>query len=300
MMAVAILTILVLVLAELALIRASLSPMESLAKDIAALDVTRPGRRLTSRGIPRDFQPIVDRLNDMVARVEQAFARERKFAADFSHEIRTPLAGLRTTLEVGLLQTRTPEEYQRALRECLSMSAGMEKLTETMLTLKRIEEGGADLDEQPVEAAGLVAEILAGLSERISRRNVALEVSVPPELRFTTNRALFALALRNVLDNAVSHGDAGGRIWVRGGRMAGESFLEVANSGCSLSQDQAESLRARFRRGDSNRDANTGHAGLGLAVVDELAQVLGFSVSIHAGGGGIYRLRFTQSSPERG
>ena len=175
-------TIAVLVVAVLGLIRATLAPVEALASGIAALDVSRRGLRsrviADERNIPPDFRPIVDRLDELMARLDAAFTRETAFNADFSHEMRTPLAGLRTTLEVARSRPRAPAEYDEMLDECLAMVVGMQSLVETMLTLKRVESGDLGFAVQEVPLRPLVTRLVGTFAEVIRRRNLAVEVDV--------------------------------------------------------------------------------------------------------------------------
>src|SRR5581483_11874113 len=87
--------------ATLAAVSRSLRPARALANEIADLDESRLDRTVAIGGLPRELEPVVRKLNDLLARLAGSFARERAFTADVSHELRTPLAALRTTLEIA-------------------------------------------------------------------------------------------------------------------------------------------------------------------------------------------------------
>ena len=289
-------TVLALLIAVLALIRATLTPVETLAAGIARLDPEAARSGLSFGGIPADFQPIVTRLDDLLARMRQALDRERTFTADFSHEMRTPIAGLRSSLEVGLSQERQPHEYRELLQECLGMSLDLQNLTETMLTLRRLESGTAALQKSDCRLQELVGQVVAALAEPARERQVTWDVQVGPDLVLATDPPLLELAVRNLLDNAVSHGRRGSRVTIRGARTAAGACLAVENPGGPATQQEADALRARFRRGDASRNAEEGHTGLGLALVEAIGQVLGYELSVKVEAPDLYVARLLFSS----
>src|SRR5262249_13255840 len=84
-------TLMLAALATVFAIRGGLRPLAQLSAGVDAIDAGRLGERLSIHGLPRELQPTVDKLNELLARLETAFARERQFSADVSHELRTPL-----------------------------------------------------------------------------------------------------------------------------------------------------------------------------------------------------------------
>jgi two-component system heavy metal sensor histidine kinase CusS len=284
-------TILILIVTLLVLIRATLSPLETLASQIAGLDPVCPDQIPPDRRIPEDFRPIVDRLNELLVRVRKALEREKTFTADFAHEMRTPVAGLRSTLEVGLTRERTPAEYQDMLSECLDMSMGLQSLTESMLTLRRLENGSAQPGSERIPVAELVNEVALTLIDAARARDMVIEAEIDQDLVLRTDRSLVRLAISNLMGNAVAHGAIGSTITVRGAYSRGSVSLEFRNPGGPATQEEALTLRDRFRRGDPSRDATVSHFGLGLALVDAIAHALGFQVEIRIPTVGVFAVQ---------
>ena len=286
-------TMLILIATLLFLIRATLSPVETLAARIARLDPVHPDRIRLDARIPADFQPIVTRLDDLLGKVRHALEREQTFTADFAHEMRTPIAGLRSTLEVGLTRERDPAAYRTILGECLDIAKGLQTLTETMLTLRRLESGSA----QPRAERCLVGELVTGVTntllEAAGARDMAIDVQIAPALVLQTDRPLLELAIRNLLENAVAHGRPGGGITIRGTGSGSGVQLEFRNPGGPATQEEALALRNRFGRGDPSRGASASHFGLGLALVDAIADVLGFQVDIRVPTAGEFAVRLS-------
>jgi signal transduction histidine kinase len=192
------------------------------------------------------------RLNDLLDRLERAFARERAFSADVAHELRTPLAGLQSVLEVSLARLRSTEEYEATLEECLHISGHLRTLIGNLLSLARIESGTLKLDSRTVTLNTLLRSNWEHFAERAEARNLSLEWELTPESNLTTDP-----------------------------------------TGCELTQEKAEELRDRFRRGDAARSATGTHCGLGLALVQETLRALGGDVRIQAEPGGRYEITLT-------
>ena len=112
-----------------------LRPLEQLAQDIAAVDEQALSSRFEIQDAPSELHPIIKRLNDLMARIEQAFLWEKAFTGDVAHELRTPLAGLHTTLEVALRRPRDLAEYVETIQDCQTICEDTQRMTETLLSL---------------------------------------------------------------------------------------------------------------------------------------------------------------------
>ena len=288
-------TMLILLVAILAMIRATLTPVETLATRIALLDPGRPDLTRLDVDVPADFRPIVATLDELLGKVRKAIEREQTFTADFAHEMRTPVAGLRSTLEVALTRERSKGEYTEVLTECLDVSKSLHRLTETMLMLRRLESGSAQPRNESFTVSDSMDEIAETLSAAAEIRRMEIKTDIESGLTLHTDRPLMELAIRNLLENAVAHGQEGSDITVRGRRTDGIVRLEFRNAGGPKSQEEAAALRDRFRRGDRSREATGGHFGLGLALTDAIGQVLGFQIDIQVNEPGEFSvtLRFT-------
>ncbi len=264
----------------------SLRPLDRLAGEIDALradDLTRP---LGSPGAPDELRPVVRRLNQLLERLHAAFERERTFSADIAHELRTPLAGLRSSLEVELSRPRAAERYEETLREALAMTLRMQHLVHTLLQLARLDAGLVTAEAAPTDVAALTRDSLAPLLARAVARRLDVRQSFAATAPVLTDAALLGTAIRNLLDNAISHADPGGRVSVDVLAAQDGVILRVANTGATVSQAEIPQLFARFVRGDRARGADGGHHGLGLSLVQRIAGALGLGVELRSEPGG--------------
>ena len=203
--------------------------------------------------------------------------------------IRSTLAPVETLAgRIASLDPEKPDEELSSSGIPLDFQPIVKRLNEMLGKLRD------SLDREKTFSADFSHEMRTPLA---GQKNMGFRCSVQPDLSFTLNRPLFALAVRNVFDNAVSYGQADSLISILGVRDLDGFSLEVSNLGCRLTQQEAEELRARFRRGDPNRESAGGHSGLGLALVDSIAQNLGFQVSIQVDADGRYRIKFFFGTP---
>jgi two-component system, OmpR family, heavy metal sensor histidine kinase CusS len=260
------------------IVKRTLRPLDELAVEIAALDERELSTRFHVSKAPQELSPVVARLNELLARLEEAFQRERVFTADVAHELRTPLAGLRATLEVALGRTRGASEYRRVIENCEIICKDTQRLVSTLLWLARMEAGRADLDRSFVNVSTYVASSWTAFESRARDRGVGVTCAGPLDVLLDTDADMLQVVFSNVFDNAVSYVNEGGVIEIEW--SAGQQGLAVviANTGCDLSEERARKVFDRFWRGDTARAATGSHAGLGLALCHKIVEALGGSI----------------------
>jgi signal transduction histidine kinase len=265
----------------------TMRPLGEVAERIAGLSATELSARVAGERVPLEVRPIVERLNELLGRLEGAFERERAFASDAAHELRTPVAALRTTIEVCLTRQREPAEYAGAMERCLGVTASMQTLIENLLLLARAEAGQLPQVMEAVDLAGLSREVWAGFADRAAAARVVVEWSGPAVCVVNGDRENLRLVLVNLFDNALSHGEAGGKMEL--GIVEGEGVAEfrLANSGCGLSAEDAGRVFERFWRKDAARSQSGGlvHAGLGLSLCRRLVGLGGGTMGVEVAGG---------------
>jgi two-component system sensor histidine kinase QseC len=249
-------------------VRLGLRPVTTLAREIGAIEVSNLKTSFDRVGTAAELRPIAERLDDLLARLAKAFARERELTAEIAHELRTPLAGLKATLELALLRERPAEEYRTALEQALAITADTARSIESLLSLARLDAGQAAVSGEPVDLDQQVREVLVAFAARASARKVAVVTELEP-VTITTDRDKLRLVLTNLLDNAISYVDDGGE--VRIALVANE--LQISNTGCTLAPEQARNVFQRFWRSDEARSGGS-HIGLGLSLCEKLVALL--------------------------
>jgi signal transduction histidine kinase len=281
------------VLIAVFIVQRGLRPLHSIASEIAAIREDDLATRISTAAIPAEILPIKNRLNDLLSRLEGAFKRERRFTADVAHELRNPLAGIRSTIEVNLTRTRDTAEYRSALSECLEIVESMQKMVNNLLLLARLDARQISFQSEEIRLAELVNFCWRPLSNKAADHKITFENRIDPKIKFETDRQNLAIILSNVLENAVEYADEEGRIRTSARLEEDSVQIEISNTGCQLTTEQAAQVFDCFWRGDSSRKDAGVHCGLGLALVDRISKALGGSITAEVDNGGIFKIRLT-------
>jgi two-component system OmpR family sensor kinase len=250
---------------------AALRPVESMRREAAEVSVSEPGRRLPVSPAKDEIGRLGETLNDMLARLEAAFARERTFVSDASHELRTPLAILRTELELALRRGRTVEELHAALESAAEETDRLTQLAEDLLVIARSDQGKLPVRAEELPAAELLDRARDRYAQRAEHAGRELRVENDDGLRLLADRLRVDQALMNLVENAMRHGQ--GEVVLSAEASDGAVELHVRDEGPGFPDDLLGSAFERFTRGDPARAR--GGAGLGLPIVAAIAAAHG-------------------------
>ncbi len=273
-------------------IRRSLRPLNELAREIADLSDDDLSARIRVAATAREVKPVVDQLNELMTRLDAAFQRERTFSSDIAHELRTPLAGLRTTLEVTLSRPRDEHDYRESLDASLGIVRRVQTMVETLLYLGRLESGQVEVEHGAVNLCEMLGAVWTPLADRAQVRRISVAWILPGEVSVMADPVLLEVALRNVLDNAVSHVDDAGSVRIEVSAGGDAVHLRVANSGSGIPQERVGDLLRRFTRADPSRKASAEHFGLGLALTSKIAVALNTGIEVESSIGGEFSVSF--------
>jgi two-component system sensor histidine kinase QseC len=267
-------------------VRGGLSPLDRLGEAVAGVDATSLATRFPAESLPTELRPIATRLNELLARLENAFAREQRFTATAAHELRTPLAELRALAEVNLTTPATKAERAESWQDALATTRRMEALALRLLDLTRCEDPARVIRREPVALAEAVAESWRPWTARAAEQGVALDSALPADLQAHTDAALLAIILGNLCGNAVEHATEGEPLRVTAARDSSAITLSFRNRAGTLTAADMPHVFERFWRKDGAR-AGSEHHGLGLALAAEFAAVLGGSLSARLDDGNV-------------
>ncbi|MBL9030243.1 MAG: GHKL domain-containing protein [Phycisphaerae bacterium] len=258
-----------------------LMPLSDLSRKVQALGPESLSTRLESRELPNELRPIADQLSALLARLDEAFNREKRFSAAASHELRTPIAELRMLLEVARSRPRTNEEWHDTSGRALGVLDRTQSLCETLLRLSRAGTADALSDSQ---GRAEVNPILAEQADRILSVHGGdvrrLRVESGEDVVARIDATSLASIIGNLFDNALRHGDAtpDDPVIVRARSGTGFVRIEVRNSAPALTGDDRAHLFEPFWRKDASRQDRHGF-GLGLAVARTLARAGGGDIT---------------------
>jgi heavy metal sensor kinase len=266
---------------------AALRPVERMRVEAEAISGAELGRRLPVAPTRDELARLGESLNRMLGRVEEAVDRERRFVDDASHELRTPLTNLKAELELALRRERTAEALRGSLGSAAEETERLIRLAEDLLVLARADRGRLPVRREDLDVAALVRETVGSFSGRASALGVSLETSIGEGLRARVDEARMRQAVGNLIDNALRHTPAGGRVVVELAQSNGAVSIQVADTGEGFAESFLPQAFEPFSRADASRSRTDGGSGLGLAIVRAVAEAHGGSVEArnrHPGG----------------
>lgn len=249
-----------------------LSPLHRLTAELTQLSAGSLGSRLAEHEYPHEVCHLVRAFNELLARLEQAFADLSAYSANLAHELRTPLAALRGEVEVALLGERGEEEYRSVLETLLEELERLARLVEKLLFLARADRRETALHRERLDLraeANGVLEFFASLAEEKGAR-----LLLEGEGEAFADRDLFRQALANLVSNALEHLSAGGTVRVRVEPRDGGALVTVRDDGCGVDPRVLPFLFQRFPPPSTRRGM-----GLGLAIVRSIVELHGGHVA---------------------
>lgn len=264
--------LLLLPLAIWAGLRGGLAPLRRVSRAIAAQPAKTP--MLTRADVPVELLQLTRALDALVANLDGALARERRFTADAAHELRHPLAVARMELDLAGA-VADPAARLDHLQRAGDGLARMERLVAQLLTLARVDSLDELSDAMPLDAATLAREVVAEASERAAPRGIALTLQADAAATVRASADLLAVALRNLVDNAIAHGRPHGEVGVSVTRQDNKIEVAVEDDGHGIPETQALRAGERFLRGEGSSGS-----GLGLSIVKAIATLHGGDVAI--------------------
>lgn len=261
----------------------ALSPVLSM---IAAAEAIHPNDLSARLQVPEardELQRLALTLNRMLARLQAGFERITRFTADASHELRTPVALLRTRAEVLLRRTRTPEEYEAALKENLQELERTSGLLEELLLLARADSGAETLQFADVALEEIVRAAAADMRAVANEKHLLWSVDLPPErVHVDGDAAALRRMLLVLLDNAGKYTPEGGEVSVKLRVDPAHAVVEIRDTGIGIGEEELTRIFDRFYRTDNARARTTGGAGLGLSIGRWIAEKHGGSIVVES------------------
>jgi len=264
-----------------------LRPVSSITAAARRASDQHLGERLALTGPKDELKELADTFDEMLERLDAAFATQRRFVADASHELRTPLTVMRTAIEVTMAKpARTPEQLEAMAAKVARSAAQAEALIEALLTLAASEQVPAS--PELVDLATAAEDALDSAAARSGQLGLRIDAGLAAAPA-CGNRLLLERMIGNLVDNAVRHNIRGGWVSIRTGTGGRQARFEIANSGPVIPEELVPALFEPFRRVEERTSLRDG-TGLGLAIVRSIGTAHGARVEAHslpAGGLGV-------------
>ena len=280
------------------IVRRALRPLDSINATAAAIN---EGRDLSARidlgEAPEEFRRLGENFDRMLERLERAFEAEKRFTSDASHELRTPLSVILSACEYSEKFDETVEEQRETIQTVHRQGKKMAQLINQLLQMTRLDQGTEKLNMELLDLSALGEELCRDQGERCA----CLKTDILPGVKVRGDRLLLTRLIQNLLDNAYKYGKPGGSVWLSLRREGGQVQLSVRDEGEGIAPELQEKIWQRFYQADPSRSGAQG-AGLGLAMVEQIARLHGGDMSLESrpGEGSVFTLRLPAAADDAG
>lgn len=241
--------------------------------------------RVPAPDMGREFDELVVAFNQMAARLEASENLRHRLLSDIAHEVRTPVATLDAHLEGledGLVEL-SPETFA-VLR---AQSARLTRLAEDLAAVTKAESGELALSLSATDPSDLLRVAQLAARDRAAEAGIELELDLDEDLpRIVADADRMAQVLGNLVDNALRHTPAGGRVTLSGRSAGADVALTVTDTGDGIAPEHLPHVFERFYRADTARDRASGGSGIGLAITKAFVEAHHGAVRVQSAGAG--------------
>ena len=274
----------------------ALGPVAAITRAANEIRASSLDRRVPVNPVVRDeLTLLAETVNELLARIEASFLRERRFSANAAHELVTPLAAVRGEVELTLQRSDIPAGVRPMLEAALGDVDRMSHIVRSLLKLASAER----LERTKfthVDFTTLVSEHVDRFSDRAQLEGKSITCTAAPRTFVRADEAGLGTVVDNLIDNALKYTDGGGHVIVRLDRTDSGVEFSVEDDGIGFSREDGENLFHRFFRANTVTVQARAGSGLGLAIVAAVARAFDGDVSAASEGPG-YGSRFTVTLP---
>jgi two-component system sensor histidine kinase QseC len=260
------------------ILSSGLGSLKKISEDVRLRDVDKL-KPLNKDKVPTEVLPLVSALNELLAKLDIAILKERRFTSDASHELRTPLSGIKLHAQLAM-QANNPEDREHALQQVINAVDNSTHLVEQMLTLTRLDPACPDLPVEEIELHTLCEKLITDMQEAIqARQQTIVRHFQKTGLKVSSNHGLLYTLLRNLLDNSIQH--SGEHAVITVGTQADDNKIDITieDNGPGIPDTQLELVTQRFYRLAGQEISG---CGLGLSIATEAAARLGAKLVLSA------------------
>ena len=254
----------------------ALKPLRSFVSQVEKVQLNNLADMRINENVLPEFRQLSCSFNQMLERLDNAFAAQRQFTGNAAHELRTPLALMQAQLE--LFSAEHPDMLPETAKFLALLREQTERLTQMTKTLLEMSNLQQVARNEQIQLAPMVEEVFTDLALLAEKRNITLEMEGDGFL--IGSDVLIYRLLFNLTENAVKYNRSGGSVKVSVTQEPGKLLIRVSDTGCGVPEEYQQSIFQPFFRVDKSRSREYGGVGLGLSLVWEIANLHGGCVRV--------------------
>jgi heavy metal sensor kinase len=256
----------------------ALAPIDEITRTARHISARDLSARLNMPAMDDEVGRLAETIDEMLARLNDSFQRERQFTNDASHELRTPLTAMQAILGVIRAKRRTPEEYEHALDDLSEEADRLRTLVENLLRLARGEKRSDNLYGM-VDVSTMLNDVSDSLRPLAEGKNINLSCDLPENLTTFGDSDEIIRLFVNLLDNAIKYTEHG-EIIVTARKDEHGIIINIKDTGIGISPEHLPHIFDRFYQVDKSRSRHG--SGLGLAIAKEIVRAHNGEIEIHS------------------
>ncbi|MCL4492223.1 MAG: ATP-binding protein [Nitrospirae bacterium] len=263
----------------------ALAPIKDISETIGRISASNLSERIDAEDIPEELRVMASSFDRTFERLERSFNRQKQFTADASHELRTPLSVILSQSEIILRKDRTGTEYRNTLTAIREAAKMMTAIVQKLLTIARLSADKVELKFETINPGEIIRKSVKLLTPLAEQKGISINISADEQRRTTGDRAALLELFVNLLDNAIKYNVPQGRIDISVKKEADFVVTEIRDTGIGIPESDLGKVFDRFYRVDKSRAKESGGAGLGLSICNEIARLHGGRVEIKSKAG---------------
>ncbi len=263
--------------------RKALAPVLDISETIDRISEHDLSTRVSLENIPPELRILAHSFNRTFSRMEEAFNKQKRFAADASHELRTPLSVILSQSEITLRKERTAEEYKKSLNAVVQAALAMSSTVRKLLTLTRLTADTVELKLETLDVKELINDAARLLRPLAEQKGVGIDTrQMSAALLVQGDREKLLELFTNLVDNSIKYNIPGGQVHISARKEAEFIVCEIKDTGIGIPESALDKVFDRFYRVDHSRSKEIDGSGLGLSICREIARLHGGKIEIRS------------------
>lgn len=262
----------------------SLKILNIFSRKVSAITEKNLNERIEEKDVDKELKPLATSFNNMMARIEDAFIKQRQFLSDASHELRTPTSVIKSYCDVTLKKERHKSEYEDALTVIRDASERMALLIQKILDVARFESKNILLKKEIVDIGHILSNAYKLMRPLANEKGIEILLQDGKEMNISGDRERLAELFINLLDNAIKYNKKDGRVVLSSAMKDGCAVITISDTGIGIPEEHFNKIFDRFYRIDKSRSSVSG-TGLGLSIVKAIVDAHGGKIEVKSKAG---------------